>query len=102
MLRASPKRGWAQFENGGWYTANITDDLSKTGTFRVKSDDNDELTGVHRDRVLRDGDRVFVSWDDAVLCLGFRGSKAAAVRTDVLDRCLSWTTRSSATRRLSC
>ena len=25
----------------------------------MKFDDNDELTGVHRDRVLRDGDRVF-------------------------------------------
>ena len=76
----SPKRGWAQFQNGGWYTANITNDLSNTGAFSVKFDDKDELTGVPRDRVLRDGDRVFVSWDDVVLCLGFRsGSKAAAV-----------------------
>ena len=99
----SPKRGWAQYENGSWYTANITNDLGKSGAFNVKFDDKDELTGVPRDRVLRDGDRVFVSWDDAVLCLGFRcGSKAAASENGCADRWVSWTTRSSASRRLSC
>ena len=52
---------------------------------RKVADDKDELTGVPRDRVLRDGDRVFVSWDDAVLCsvLAFAAvRKLQLLRTD--------------------
>ena len=66
--RRKPRRGYALDPSAGWwYEGDITEAVG-TGSFKAKYDSHDPSSesGIPPERIVKDGDKLFVTWDRAV------------------------------------